>query len=179
MGRTTVHHAVPVAAATAVVAFDQASKALVVDRLGPEAPRHEMAILGDAVTLRYVENTGAAFGLLQGQAGLLTLAALAILGGLVFYYLRAGAASPATAAAIALIAGGAVGNLIDRLRLGYVVDFVAVGSWPTFNLADTAITVGVVLLAVDALIGAPSRQTERSAPTSAGTGQRPSLPTDG
>ena len=70
-----------------------------------------------------------------------------------------GADTPALAASLGLLAGGALGNLIDRLRLGHVVDFVAVGVWPKFNVADAAVSLGVLLLVWHGL--SEERTTER------------------
>jgi signal peptidase II len=145
--------AFPAALALVVVGLDQVAKAAVVDALGPDADRHRVDLLGSFLALHYVENAGAAFGVLRGQGVVVTVLALVVLGGLVVYYRRTGAAGLWAGASLGLLVGGAVGNLIDRARLGYVVDFVAVGPWPKFNLADSAITVGVLLLAAHGLAG--------------------------
>ena len=92
------------------------------------------------------ENRGAAFGLFSGLVPILTVASIAILMGLLLHYLRAGTAPALANVAIGAIAGGALGNLVDRVRLGHVVDFVSVGPWPNFNVADSAITIGVLIL---------------------------------
>jgi len=102
--------------------------------------------------LIHVRNSGAAFGLLQGQSLLLTIAGLfGIVVLLLFFFLFSGRSTffdnRLSKPALGLILGGIAGNLIDRIRLGYVTDFIDVGIWPTFNIADSAITVGVILLA--------------------------------
>jgi signal peptidase II len=137
----------PLAIAVVVVMADQLTKGLIVRAIGSDNADHHREVIEPVLALRYVENSGAAFGVLRGQGGLLTVLAAVVLSGLIAYYWRYGAAVPIVGAAVGLLTGGAVGNVIDRLRLGYVIDFVAVGSWPTFNLADSAITVGIVLLA--------------------------------
>lgn len=140
-----------------VVAVDQASKALV-DRL---MELHESRdLIGGLVRLTYVRNRGAAFGVLS-EAELpyqsLLFAAVSVLAlcAITVYAWRLPAASRLPRLALALIIGGALGNLIDRLRLGYVVDFVDVywgrHHWPAFNVADSCITVGVALLVIDML----------------------------
>jgi len=97
-----------------------------------------------------VQNTGVAFGLLRGYGS--ALAAIAALGAvLVFLFSRKGARSPLTGAALGLLIGGAAGNLLDRIVRGYVFDFIDVGFWPVFNLADSAITIGVGLLILEFL----------------------------
>ena len=102
----------------------------------------------------------AAFGFLAGWAhGAMMLTAIGVLAiaGILFYYFSDAAQSRLTRLALAMILGGAVGNLIDRLRLGYVVDFVDwhwdhVYHWPAFNIADSSISVAVVLLLVELLL---------------------------
>jgi signal peptidase II len=137
----------PVGIGALVLATDQATKWIVAERLGPGAETHRHAVLGDLVAVHYVENRGVAFGLFQGQAMIATALAVVVLALLIRTYRRAGAASWRMVGGCALIVGGAVGNIADRVRLGYVVDFVAVSAWPTFNVADSAITIGVLLLA--------------------------------
>ena len=101
--------------------------------------------------LTYVQNTGAAFGLLRGAGPLLILISLAVIVTLM-RSLRQEAPQAQDLPArcqrygMILILGGALGNLIDRIRLGYVVDFVDLRVWPVFNLADSAITIGIALL---------------------------------
>lgn len=132
------------AAAAAVVALDQASKAAAAAFL--PAPGAERAILG-FFNLVHVRNPGVSFGLMPGL-GPWALAgfAVAVSAGLAVWLARA--ESRLTAAALGLVIGGALGNAIDRLRLGAVFDFLdfhAFGyHWPAFNAADAAITVGVI-----------------------------------
>ena len=137
----------PATLALAVALLDQLAKAAVVAWLGPAQPRHRAELIDAVLAFEYVENTGAAFGSFRGQSSLLAAVALAIVAGLVVYYRRVTRPTPLLAASLGLLAGGALGNLIDRLRLGHVVDFVAVGVWPKFNVADAAVTLGVLLLA--------------------------------
>ncbi len=99
------------------------------------------------MAFEYIENTGAAFGVLEGQGVFLTLIAGTIIAMLIWRYLRAGQPSLLMATSLGLVVGGAIGNVIDRLRLGYVVDFVAIGVWPKFNVADSAVVIGVLMLA--------------------------------
>ncbi len=102
--------------------------------------------------ITHVHNTGAAFGLFQGHSFTLTIVASAgiavILLCALFLYRRFPILdSMPSRLALGLILGGTIGNLIDRLRFGYVTDFIDIGIWPTFNLADSAITVGAILFA--------------------------------
>jgi signal peptidase II len=139
--------ALPFAVAGIAVAIDQVTKALAAGALGRAADSHRFEVLGSLLAFEYIENTGAAFGVLEGRGVILTLIAGAIVAALVWTYVRAGRTSPVLAVSLGLLIGGALGNIIDRVRLGYVVDFVAVGIWPKFNAADSAVTIGVLMLA--------------------------------
>jgi len=103
-------------------------------------------LFGGLVRLDFTRNSGAAFGILQ-SGGLLfaAVAALVTLGILIFYRRISATALPVRLA-LGLILGGALGNLLDRIRLGYVVDYVDLRWWYVFNLADSAIVVGVAIL---------------------------------
>lgn len=144
------------AVAVAVLAADQASKAWVLVVL---MPRAAPLVLLPVLDFRLVRNTGITFGLLNGssEAGplLLALVAIAVVIGLGVWLYRA--ERPLVACSIGAIAGGAVGNVIDRLRFGWVVDFIqahAFGwSWYVFNLADAAIVCGVAALLLDGILG--------------------------
>lgn len=134
-----------------IVAADQLSKIWI--RSYPE----EHTIF-DARVFRIVNshNTGAAFGIFQGQSLALTIVALVGVGILLFYALPIYRRFPLfdnmlSKAALGLVLGGTLGNLIDRLHLGFVTDFIDFGFWPAFNIADSAITVGVILFAYFAL----------------------------
>jgi signal peptidase II len=140
--------------AGAVVALDQVAKVLVLARLPLGVP---VTLVDDLLSFTLVMNPGLAFGLLgtvprawRWVVAALSLVALAVLARVALRVLPAG--GPVGRMAIGLIFGGAVGNLIDRARFGAVVDFVDVHwrgwHWPAFNVADSAITVGVALLAL-------------------------------
>jgi signal peptidase II len=125
-----------------VVAADQASKAAIEANL---VPGEDVHVLGP-VELTSAHNTGIAFGLAGGngtETVLLTLAALA----LIIALFARDPARPGTWVAIGLLAGGALGNLADRVRADAVTDFIDLPAWPPFNLADVAITLGVATLA--------------------------------
>lgn len=129
--------------AVVVMAADQLTKQWITSSLNvgesfaPDAP----------VRLTYVVNTGAAFGLLPQFSIYLILIAFLVIGMVLLYQRYLPGDSFLVKAAMGLQLGGAVGNLIDRLRYGYVVDFIDTRVWPVFNLADSAITIGVCLLA--------------------------------
>jgi signal peptidase II len=113
------------------------------------------------VRLTYVENAGAAFGILQNQGVFLIVSTLIGLGAIVAYYLYPPFEHGVLRLAMSLMLGGAVGNLIDRVRQGYVVDFVNTSFWPTFNVADSCISIGMVIL-VAFLIFADRQKQERA-----------------
>jgi signal peptidase II len=138
-----------------VVALDQMTKLLV--RM--EIPLHgSVTVMPDLLNLVHVRNTGAAFGFLNAvdfpyKPAIVALVATAALMGIALYAARMSSHKRLARVGLALILGGAVGNLIDRLALGSVVDFVDVvlGGWHfwAFNVADSAITVGVVAMLAD------------------------------
>ena len=116
-----------------------------------------VSIFGDALKLVYVENRGAAFGILQGQLLLFLVLTVAILIALLYYLYRRKSRELLLSLAIGLIIGGAIGNLADRMTLGYVVDFIMVDlvdfyAFPVFNVADIGVTTGAMLLALHILM---------------------------
>lgn len=134
--------------AASVVAIDQATKLCVRAHLLPGESLPEIGLL----RLIHVQNTGSAFGLFANQGFLLSLIAIVGLIVILLFYHYLPESSILITLAFGLIFGGAVGNLIDRLRLGYVTDFIDVRlwhdfHWPAFNAADSAITVGAISLA--------------------------------
>lgn len=143
--------------AAVVTALDQLTKAWAVDALA-DGP---VEVIGDVVVFDLVRNRGGAFSILSfdGVTPLLAVAAIALSVWLV--YLGHREEDRWLAFGLALVLGGALGNLSDRLFRdpglleGAVIDFVDVGAWPTFNLADAAITVGVALLLVRGWAGGP------------------------
>jgi signal peptidase II len=143
-GRTAWSRAAFVA--IVVVALDQLTKALIRQSLAFGSTRRVVA----GITLVHTTNSGVAFSLLSGSAVTVTVLALIVLAILIAYFARH-KATPLLWLATGMIAGGAVGNLIDRLRAGAVTDFIKFPDWPAFNVADSAITLGVVALVL--LIG--------------------------
>ena len=129
--------------AAAVVGLDQAVKALVRGSVQVGERRDLLAF----VDLVHVRNRGVAFSALEGRTTLVVLVIAVAMGALLWYFSRH-AARPLMWLPTGLLVGGAVGNLVDRVRLGAVTDFLKLPSWPAFNIADMAITVGVVGLLV-------------------------------
>ncbi len=136
-----------------VVAADQIAKAAVEVEL---VLGEDVEVLGP-LSLTLVHNRGVAFGLAGGAGLPLVLVGLAALG-VVGYLFARDPAKPGMWVATGLLAGGAIGNLIDRIASGAVTDYIDVGSWPPFNLADVAVTLGVALLVLLYL-----REAEREA----------------
>ncbi len=130
-------------AALLVAASDQAVKAIVVRALPPSA---SVSIVPGVLSLTHVQNPGVAFGLLSGINPVVAALVALTLFLLVLYNRGRHLATRAAAGGIALMSGGACGNLLDRARLGYVVDYLDLHFWPVFNLADVAIVVGAGLL---------------------------------
>lgn len=134
----------PLAVAAPVVAIDRLTKDAVVRAIGPDAAQHRVDLLGQWVALEYAENRGAAFGLFGALSPLLPLVAIAIVLAIGVAYVRQRRPPLALTVVVGLAVGGAIGNLIDRVRLGFVIDFIAVGPWPNFNVADASVTLGVL-----------------------------------
>ena len=147
--------------AAAILVIDQVVKAWVAASFQVGLP---VPVLGEALRITVSHNQGALFGLLQGSAVVFGLVSLLVVGLIVWYQARAGA-SLIVSIALGLLLGGAMGNLTDRLRLGYVIDFVDAGlgdvRWFTFNLSDVAIDGAILLLILVALV--PERRAERPA----------------
>jgi signal peptidase II len=151
------HWTVFLGLAGTIVLLDQLAKAWLV---GNFRPGQVAEVVGDLVRLVYGQNTGALFGLFRDQALLFALASLGVVGLIVAYHGRADR-SLYLSLALGFLLGGAIGNLIDRLRLGYVVDFVDVGignlRFYTFNVADAAISTAIVLLLAVAVVPSVAR----------------------
>lgn len=126
--------------------LDQVAKILVVNYLF-----HPVVLLPGLVVLRRVQNPGAAFGLFAQRNLFLILVGLLLSFTLLLAHNRLKEAPAFWRTGAGLILGGTLGNLIDRLRLGYVVDFVDLGFWPVFNIADVAITCGVGIIILNLL----------------------------
>ena len=129
-----------------IVVADQVTKAWLTGFLAPGA---SVSVLDDWLRLVFSQNRGGLFGLLQGSVLAFAALSAVVIGLIVAYHARAGR-DPYLSLTLGFLTGGAIGNLIDRLRFGYVVDFVDAGAgdvrWYTFNVADAAISTAIVLL---------------------------------
>jgi len=165
------------AVAALVVVVDQLSKAWLVGML---APGERRSIIGDWVRIVHGQNNGAIFGLFRDQALLFGLVSVGVVALIVWYHGSSGR-NTLMSVALGLLLGGALGNMIDRFRLGYVTDWVdiGIGDWRfyTFNVADSAVTVAVLLLLLIALL--PTlKPTAPVAPDAPATPADPTTPAD-
>jgi signal peptidase II len=137
--------------AGAIVVADQVTKSLLVGSLGPG---ESTSVVGDLVRFVHAQNTGGLFGLFRDGAPVFAIASVGVIALIAWYHGRSGR-SPYMTLTLGLLLGGAIGNLLDRLRFGYVVDWVDAGigglRWYTFNVADAAISGALLLLILLAL----------------------------
>ena len=154
-----------------VLALDQLTKQLVSSNmyLGESIPPEGW------VRLTYGVNTGAAFGLFRDHTLTLTVLSVFAIGFLVYFYRMHSQLHPLFRLALGLQLGGAIGNLIDRVRLGSVVDFIDIGPWPIFNVADSAVVVGVALLAFLVFRHSPDKKTPQPETEDGGNASRSDL----
>ncbi|MCH7578175.1 MAG: signal peptidase II [Chloroflexi bacterium] len=129
-------------AAVIIVALDQATKGLVRTFMD----RGETWPDGWPIRLHHVTNTGAAFGILKDQTGFLIVTTVIGLAAIYLYYRYPPFDHLVAPIAIGMMLGGAIGNLVDRVRLGRVTDFIDFPFWPSFNVADSSITIGIAVL---------------------------------
>jgi len=127
----------------ATILLDQLSKWMVVRHLKEVG---QVPIIEGLFHLRYLENRGAAFGLMQDQQTFFIVMTVIIVGWIFGFLIKNPQINRLLMISLSLIAGGAVGNFIDRLFFGYVVDFLDFQVWPVFNIADVAIVGGQILL---------------------------------
>ena len=127
--------------------LDRISKWAVMDSLRPGESWNPVAALERWVSLTYVTNTGVAFGLFPDHGAVFMVIAVVVIAAIIFYYRYLPGDQWLVQASLGLQLGGALGNLVDRLRYGHVIDFIDFKVWPVFNLADTAIVVAVSVLA--------------------------------
>lgn len=142
-----------------IVVADQLSKAWIRTNLPEGQSIFELGFF----RITHVHNTGAAFGLFQGQSFILTIIAIVAITVILVYALVSYRYFPWLDSrlgklALGLVLGGTVGNLIDRLRLGYVIDFIDFDYWPAFNIADSFVTIGVILFAYSLLRSAQAEK---------------------
>jgi signal peptidase II len=152
------------AVAVAALGADQLTKAIVTSRLGLN---EEVQVVGP-FSIHHVQNSGIAFGFFASATSLVILLTGVAVIWMIYFFARSGSRHTVLPVALGLVIGGSVSNLIDRVRLGHVTDFLDFTYWPAFNLADTFIVVGVAILllalvSVDRSSG-PRRVSEATRP---------------
>lgn len=158
---------------TLVILLDQVSKMRIESWLPMNTSYRPFPALGQLFQLSHVSNTGAAFGLFPDSSNIFMVVAIVVSLVIILYNWRLPGGHPLMRVALGLQLGGALGNFVDRLRLGHVTDFLDFGPWPVFNLADLAIVSGVVLMAVLLLFESPEREPERPSEGPAREGVEP------
>ena len=149
------------AVALAAAGADQLTKAIVTSRLGVDESVHVVGPL----SIHHVQNSGIAFGLFASATSLVILLTGTAVVWMLYFFARSGSRHPVLPVALGLVIGGSLSNLVDRVRLGHVTDFLDFKFWPAFNLADTFIVVGVAILlltlvAADRKASRPRRVSE-------------------
>ncbi len=124
--------------------------------------------------ISHISNTGVAFGLFQNGNTIFTILALVVSLGIIIYNARLGGGHKLLRLALGLQMGGALGNMIDRIRLGYVTDFVDVGPWPVWNIADLSIVAGTILLVL--ILFNEERQEKKAAQQEAAVAEKQNDP---
>ena len=150
-----------VAVAAAAVVADQVTKHIVTSTLALDESTHVVGPL----SIHHVENSGIAFGLFSSATAIVIVLTTVAVGWMLVFFARSGARHPALPVALGLLIGGSVSNLVDRVRLGHVTDFLDLRWWPAFNLADASIVIGVTVLLGSLLLadGSPRRRADTSA----------------
>jgi signal peptidase II len=137
----------------AAIGADQLTKEIVSSQLALDDSLH---VLGP-FSIHHVQNSGIAFGLFASATPLVTALTAFAVGWMLVFFARSGARHPILPVALGLLIGGSASNLIDRIRLGHVTDFLDLRYWPAFNLADSFICVGVAILFGALLLGEARR----------------------
>ena len=132
-----------------VIICDQVTKYVVRETI----PLYETFIEVGVFSIVHGQNTGSAFGLFAGFTNYLIVASLIGLALILYFFVKQASANLFVRIAVGLIVGGAVGNLIDRVKDGFVVDFISVGWWPAFNVADSAISIGMTVMVLFMIFG--------------------------
>ena len=128
--------------AGAAVVADQLTKQVV----GRTLELGESVDLVGPFTVHHVQNSGIAFGLFGSRTPIVIAVTAVAVGAMLVFFARSGRRHPVLPVALGLVLGGSIANLVDRVRLGHVTDFLDLAAWPAFNLADTFIVVGVAIL---------------------------------
>lgn len=131
-----------------IIALDQFTKFIIRSTLEIGQVWSQLPWLTPYARIVHWYNTGVAFGLFQGKGDVFLILAVLVAGAIILYFPRVPAEDWTLRLAMGLQLGGAIGNLIDRVTIGHVTDFISVGSFPVFNIADASITIGVIVLLI-------------------------------
>jgi signal peptidase II len=148
------------AVAVAALAGDQVTKHIVSSNLALDGERHVVGPL----SIHHVQNSGIAFGLFASATPVVTALTAVAVGWMLIFFARSGSRHPVLPVALGLLIGGSASNLTDRIRLGHVTDFIDLRFWPAFNLADSFIVLGVLVLLAALLLPQRAQQRPRSVP---------------
>jgi signal peptidase II len=146
------------AIALAALAGDQLTKHIVSSHLALDADRQ----VAGPLSIHHVQNSGIAFGLFASATPIVTVLTAVAMAWMVVFFARSGSRHPVLPIALGLLIGGSASNLLDRVRLGHVTDFIDLRFWPAFNLADSFIVLGVLVLLSALLL--PQRPQQRPQP---------------
>lgn len=142
-----------------IILFDQLSKYMIRMLM---YPGQTIPLIPKIFHLTYVQNPGAAFGMLAHRTSFFAIITLAVIIFILFFYYRLGSGRSVLRLGLALQLGGAVGNLIDRLYFGHVTDLFDFRIWPVFNIADMAIVLGVGLLCWEIINSSPEKKKQET-----------------
>jgi signal peptidase II len=147
------------ATAVTILVADQLTKALVVANL---AIGEKARLLGDVVQVWHAQNRGAAFSLFQGGTVVFLIVSVLSIGMVAYFHRSLRDRAPWLHVVLGIVLGGTLGNFIDRLRQGYVTDWLSIGigdaRWPTFNVADSSVVIGIGILVVYLFLTSPDRR---------------------
>ena len=145
--------------ATVILVVDQVTKALVVANV---ALGQRISVLGDLLQIWHAQNRGASFSLFQGGGFIFVVVSIVSLGMVAYFHRGLRERASWVHLVLGVILGGTLGNLTDRLRQGYVTDWASVGigdlRWPTFNVADSSLVIGIGVLVIYLLLTDPGRR---------------------
>lgn len=166
-----------------VILLDQWTKTLIRVSVPDYTSIRPIPALGDYLLFEHVRNYGAAFGILQNQGGFFIIIAIVVAVAILFYVRYLPTDQWVVRVLLGLQLGGAIGNVIDRFQQGYVTDFVKIGIpgvyyWPNFNVADSAIVIGVVGLGIYILVEDVRKQRHEKASAATVTNDRPAATPD-
>ena len=154
-----------------IILLDQATKEWVRTNLGYSEIFHPELWITQYARIMHWRNTGAAFGMFQGMSDVFTILSFLVSLAIIYYFPQVPRQEWALRLAMSLQLGGAVGNLIDRLRIGHVTDFISIGNFPVFNVADASISTGVAVLIVGMWLYERKTKQEEALAAAAGSAQ--------